>query len=127
MIKLDKNSIINEGDIVNIEFEHLTNFEKINVKIFGILRNKYDNENSLSACLDKIITIYNISGKINENNTPRVFCWYDKGFKLLGGIYGADYGAEDDVELFKLEEEEKAKLLSHITKIKIVETIKNSG
>jgi hypothetical protein len=74
--------------------------------------------------MNKMITIYNISGIVKEDEVCRVFCWYENGFKLLGGVRGMDYGTRNDkVDIFKLNEEEVKKLQDYITKVKIVEQL----
>ena len=124
MEQLNKDSVIKSGDIVRIKFKHLDSFTNMNVQRFGILRGEYDNKNSLSGCMDEMITIYNISGKIEEENNLRVFCWYIDGFKLLGGLIGNDYGNfNDNIDIFKLNEEETEKLQNFINNTKIADNL----
>lgn len=124
MEQINQHSKVNQGDIVMIKFWHLDNLTNSIVQRFGILRDDYDNKNSLSCCMDKMITLYNISGIVKEDKVHRVFCWSEKGFKLLGGVRGMDFGTRNDkVDIFKLNEEEAKKLQAYITKVKIVEQL----
>ena len=125
MEQINQHSELNEEDIILIKFLEGDTFEKNMVSHFGILRDRYDNKNSLSGCLSEIITIYKMSGIVREWKNPRVFCWYKKSFKLLGGEEGHNYGQNDEVEIFKLSKKEGEELRSHITKIKIVNTLEN--
>ena len=124
MEQIKQDSEINKGDVVLIRFLEDDKFENNMVLNFGILRERYDNKNSLSGCLSEMTTFYKISGIRRKWKNPRVFCWYKTSFKLLGGKEGHNYAQNDEVEIFKLNKEEISELRNLIIKHKIVENLK---
>jgi len=120
METINQHSELDKGDVILIRFLEGDTFKKNRVSHFGILRDRYDNKNSLSGCLSEIITIYKISGIIREWKYPRVFCWYKTSFLLLGGEEGHNYKQNNEVEIFKLSKQEALELRSYIVKNKIV-------
>jgi hypothetical protein len=126
MEAITKDSEVNVGDMIYIKpiNKEFTN-NKEHCKVYGILRDKYDNENSLSGVLSKLIKIYKRDYKIIERG-PEVFCWNGRinNFILLRNIktgrFTNDYSC---IELFKLNNQEVKNLNGLINKLKIVEKL----
>lgn len=96
-------------------------------EVIGVVRD-YDNVNSLSGILSKVIKIFKVSCKIKEDEN-RCLAWYKKGFLLLTEPTTSKNFEDlegDYVKVFIMNKREIERFGSIITKFNIINKLKDN-